>query len=173
MLGDAYEFLMRHFATESGKSKGQFYTPSEVSRILSRILDINKATISASTSFYDPTAGSASLLIKAGEESGRQVTLYGQEMDIATVGLASMNMVLHNQAHNLNGIKQGNTISNPQFLNPDGTLMTFDYSVANPPFSFSSWTNGLIDEKSKAEVYNCNRLSGYSIPPDKNGEYAF
>ncbi len=173
LLGDAYEFLMRHFATESGKSKGQFYTPSEVSRILSRILDINKATISASTSFYDPTAGSASLLIKAGEESGRQVTLYGQEMDIATVGLASMNMVLHNQAHNLNGIKQGNTISNPQFLNPDGTLMTFDYSVANPPFSFSSWTNGLIDEKSKAVVDKFNRFSGFGIPPDKNGDYAF
>jgi type I restriction enzyme M protein len=173
LLGDAYEFLMRHFATESGKSKGQFYTPSEVSRVLSKILGISKSTITASTSFYDPTAGSASLLIKAGEESGRQVTLYGQEMDIATVALAAMNMVLHNQAHNLNGIKQGNTIADPKFLNPDGTLMTFDYSVANPPFSLSNWTNGLIDEKSKAVVDKFNRFSGYGIPPDKNGDYAF
>lgn len=94
-------------------------------------------------------------------------------MDIATVALAAMNMVLHNQAHNLNGIKQGNTIADPKFLNPDGTLMTFDYSVANPPFSLSNWTNGLIDEKSKAVVDKFNRFSGFGIPPDKNGDYAF
>ncbi len=173
ILGDAYEFLMRHFATDSGKSKGQFYTPSEVSRVLSKIIGINKSNSTASTTIYDPTCGSGSLLIKAGEEAEKAVTLFGQEMDIATVALASMNMVLHNQAQNLHGIKQGNTISDPKFINTDGTLQSFDYAVANPPFSFSSWTNGLIDDKTKAVVDKFNRFSGFGTPPDKNGDYAF
>jgi type I restriction enzyme M protein len=173
ILGDAYEFLMRHFATESGKSKGQFYTPSEVSRVLAKIIGINKGNSTASTTIYDPTCGSGSLLIKAGEEAEKSVTLFGQEMDIATVALASMNMVLHNQAQNLHGIRQGNTISDPKFLKPDGTLETFDYAVANPPFSFASWTNGLIDDKTKAVVDKYNRFASFGTPPDKNGDYAF
>lgn len=164
---------MRHFATESGKSKGQFYTPSEVSRVLSKIIGINKNNSTASTTIYDPTCGSGSLLIKAGEEAEKSVTLFGQEMDIATVALASMNMVLHNQAQNLHGIKQGNTISDPKFLKIDGTIETFDYAVANPPFSFSSWTNGLIDDKTKAVADKYNRFAGFGTPPDKNGDYAF
>jgi type I restriction enzyme M protein len=176
ILGDAYEFLMRHFATESGKSKGQFYTPAEVSRILAKIIGINKSNTTASTTIYDPTCGSGSLLIKVGEEAEKAVTLYGQEMDIATVALASMNMVLHNQAQNLHGIRQGNTIADPKFVKRDGdkeVLETFDYAVANPPFSFASWTNGLIDEKAKAVVDKYNRFAGFGIPPDKNGDYAF
>ncbi len=91
-------FSCGHFATESGKSKGQFYTPSEVSRVLAKIIGINKGNSTASTTIYDPTCGSGSLLIKAGEEAEKSITLFGQEMDIATVALASMNMVLHNQA---------------------------------------------------------------------------
>lgn len=176
ILGDAYEFLMRHFATESGKSKGQFYTPAEVSRILAKIIGINKNNSTASTTIYDPTCGSGSLLIKVGEEAEKSVTLYGQEMDIATVALASMNMVLHNQAQNLHGIKQGNTIADPKFVKKDGekeVLETFDYAVANPPFSFASWTNGLIDDKTKAVVDKYNRFSGFGTPPDKNGDFAF
>lgn len=176
ILGDAYEFLMRHFATESGKSKGQFYTPAEVSRILAKIIGINKSNSTASTTIYDPTCGSGSLLIKVGEEAEKSVTLYGQEMDIATVALASMNMVLHNQAQNLHGIRQGNTIADPKFIKMDGgkeVLETFDYAVANPPFSFASWTNGLIDDKSKSVVDKYNRFSGFGTPPDKNGDYAF
>ena len=176
ILGDAYEFLMRHFATESGKSKGQFYTPAEVSRILAKIIGINKSNSTASTTIYDPTCGSGSLLIKVGEEAEKSVTLYGQEMDIATVALASMNMVLHNQAQNLHGIRQGNTIADPKFVKKDGdkeALETFDYAVANPPFSFASWTNGLIDEKAKAVVDRFNRFSGFGTPPEKNGDYAF
>jgi len=176
ILGDAYEFLMRHFATESGKSKGQFYTPAEVSRILAKIIGINKSNSTASTTIYDPTCGSGSLLIKVGEEAEKSVTLYGQEMDIATVALASMNMVLHNQAQNLHGIRQGNTIADPKFIKRDGdkeVLETFDYAVANPPFSFASWTNGLIDDKSKSIVDKYNRFSGFGTPPDKNGDYAF
>jgi type I restriction enzyme M protein len=176
ILGDAYEFLMRHFATDSGKSKGQFYTPAEVSRILAKIIGINKRNSTASTTIYDPTCGSGSLLIKVGEEAEKHVTLYGQEMDIATVALASMNMVLHNQAQNLHGIRQGNTISDPKFIRRDGDreiLETFDYAVANPPFSFASWTNGLIDDKSKSVVDKYNRFAGFGTPPDKNGDYAF
>lgn len=176
ILGDAYEFLMRHFATESGKSKGQFYTPAEVSRVLAKIIGINKSNSTASTTIYDPTCGSGSLLIKAGEEAEKSITLFGQEMDIATVALASMNMVLHNQAQNLHGIRQGNTIADPKFVRKDGdkeVLETFDYAVANPPFSFASWTNGLIDDKTKAVTDKYNRFAGFGIPPDKNGDYAF
>jgi len=96
ILGDAYEYLMRHFATESGKSKGQFYTPAEVSRIMAQISGIRIAQTSAATTVYDPTCGSGSLLLKVGDEAGTAVTLYGQEKDAATSGLARMNMILHN-----------------------------------------------------------------------------
>jgi N-6 DNA Methylase/HsdM N-terminal domain len=96
ILGDAYEYLMRHFATESGKSKGQFYTPAEVSRIIAQILGIRSAKTSNDTTVYDPTCGSGSLLLKVADEARIKVTLYGQEKDAATSGLARMNMILHN-----------------------------------------------------------------------------
>jgi type I restriction enzyme M protein len=102
LLGDAYEFLMRHFATESGKSKGQFYTPAEVSRVIAQVLGIRYANTTSNTSVYDPTCGSGSLLLKVADEAwhntGVQVTLFGQEKDNATAGLARMNMVLHDYA---------------------------------------------------------------------------
>src|ERR1700676_1563406 len=124
LLGDAYEYLMRHFATESGKSKGQFYTPAEVSRIIAQILGIRTAKTSASTTVYDPTCGSGSLLLKVADEAGTPVTLYGQEKDAATSGLARMNMILHNNPTAL--IRQGNTLTDPKFKEGD-TLKTFDY----------------------------------------------
>lgn len=116
LLGDAYEYLMRHFATESGKSKGQFYTPAEVSRIIAQVLGIRHAKTSNNTTVYDPTCGSGSLLLKIGDEArhgGRdvKVTLYGQEKDNATAGLARMNMILHDYA--TAEIKQGNTLASP------------------------------------------------------------
>ena len=83
---------MRHFATESGKSKGQFYTPAEVSRVIAQILGIRHAR----TTIHDPNCGSGSLLLKVADEAGAQVTLYGQEKD-ATSGLARRNMILHNK----------------------------------------------------------------------------
>lgn len=132
ILGDAYEYLMRHFATESGKSKGQFYTPSEVSRIMAKIIGIHEAQTSAATTVSDPTCGSGSLLLKVGDEAGTPVTLYGQEKDAATSGLARMNMILHNNPTAL--IMQGNTLTDPKFKDGD-TLKTFDFVVANPPFS--------------------------------------
>src|ERR1700679_2081498 len=126
ILGDAYEYLMRHFATESGKSKGQFYTPAEVSRIIAKILGIRDAKTSAATTVYDPTCGSGSLLLKVGDEAGTPVTLYGQEKDAATSGLARMNMILHNNPTAL--VAQGNTLTDPKFKDGDA-LKTFDYVV--------------------------------------------
>src|SRR5207247_2584624 len=113
ILGDAYEYLMRHAATESGKSKGQFYTPAEVSRIMAQLIGIREAKTSAATTVYDPTCGSGSLLLKVGDEAGTAVTLYGQEKDASTSALARMNMILHNNPTAL--IEQGNTLANPKF----------------------------------------------------------
>lgn len=165
ILGDAYEFLMRHFATESGKSKGQFYTPAEVSRILAQVIGIHQAKTTPDTTVYDPTCGSGSLLLKVADAAPTPVTLYGQEMDEATSGLAQMNMVLHNNASAL--ITQGNTLANPKHL--DGAaLKTFDYVVANPPFSDKRWSTGLTPDNDKFE-----RFKGFGIPPTKQGDYAY
>lgn len=87
LLGDAYEYLMRHFATESGKSKGQFYTPSEVSRVIAKVIGIQPENVTKSTSAYDPTCGSGSLLLKVAAEAGQNITLEGQEKDVMTVVL--------------------------------------------------------------------------------------
>jgi type I restriction enzyme M protein len=166
ILGDAYEYLMRHFATESGKSKGQFYTPAEVSRIMAKVIGI-KAAKSQDQTIYDPTCGSGSLLLKAADETEHGVTIYGQEKDVATAALARMNMILHNNP--TAEIKKGqSTLSDPLFLNPDGSLKTFDFVVANPPFSSKNWSNGFIPS---SDVYN--RFKGFGIPPSKNGDYAF
>ena len=166
ILGDAYEYLMRHFATESGKSKGQFYTPAEVSRIMAQIIGIHDAKTSNDTTVYDPTCGSGSLLLKVGEEATTNVTLYGQEKDATTSGLARMNMILHNNPTAL--IKQGNTLANPLFTNDDGQLKTFDYVVANPPFSDKRWSTG-IDPLNDPHA----RFQHYGTPPAKQGDYAY
>ena len=165
ILGDAYEYLMRHFATESGKSKGQFYTPAEVSRIMAQILGIRDAKTSASTTVYDPTCGSGSLLLKVGDEAGTDVTLYGQEKDAATSGLARMNMILHNNPTAL--IVQGNTLADPKFMD-GGTLKIFDYVVANPPFSDKRWSTGLDPLNDPFE-----RFKPFGTPPGKQGDYAY
>jgi type I restriction enzyme M protein len=165
ILGDAYEYLMRHFATESGKSKGQFYTPSEVSQIMAKILGIHEAKTSADTTVYDPTCGSGSLLLKVADEAGTPVSIYGQEKDAATSGLARMNMVLHNNPTAL--IHQGNTLSDPKFTD-DGTLKTFDYVVANPPFSDKRWSTGIDPLNDPHE-----RFKAFGAPPAKQGDYAY
>ena len=166
IIGDAYEYLMRNFATESGKSKGQFYTPAEVSRILAKVIGIDRAT-KRDTSVYDPACGSGSLLIRAADEAPFEVAIYGQEKDIATAGLAKMNLVLHNKA---SGEIAGNysTFSDPQFFEDDDektTLRRFDFVVANPPFSTKNWTDGLKEY---------GRFDGYGDrPPEKNGDFAW
>ena len=164
LLGDAYEYLMRHFATESGKSKGQFYTPSEVSQILAKVVGIKEDTPQDATA-YDPTCGSGSLLLKASDQAERGLTLYGQEMDNATSALARMNMILHNNT--TAKIWKGNTLSDPQWKDAPNQLKTFDFAVANPPFSNKNWTSGLNPE---ADIYN--RFT-WGIPPEKNGDYTF
>ena len=164
LLGDAYEYLMRHFATESGKSKGQFYTPAEVSRIMARVVGIGPATRQDQT-IYDPTCGSGSLLLKAANEAPGGITVYGQEMDNATWALARMNLILH--GHPTAELWCGNTLAAPYFKNKNDGLKTFDFAVANPPFSAKAWSSGLNpahDEYGRFE---------YGIPPAKNGDYAF
>lgn len=164
LLGDAYEYLMRHFATESGKSKGQFYTPAEVSRILAKVVGITPETRQDAT-VYDPTCGSGSLLLKVANEASNGLTIYGQEMDNATVALARMNMFMHN--YPTAEIWKDNTLSNPGWKNPDGSLKTFDFAVANPPFSYKSWSNGVSLTHDEFNRFN------YGVPPEKNGDYAF
>ena len=166
LLGDAYEYLMRHFATESGKSKGQFYTPAEVSRVMAKIVIAGQETTPSHT-VYDPTCGSGSLLIKVTDEAPTRLSIYGQEMDNATAALARMNMILH--GYETAEIWQGNTLANPHWTqeNNSNRLKTFDFVVANPPFSQKNWTNGLDPERDRFGRFV------YGVPPTKNGDYAF
>ncbi|MBK9351265.1 MAG: type I restriction-modification system subunit M [Sulfuritalea sp.] len=165
ILGDAYEYLMRHFATESGKSKGQFYTPAEVSRIMAKIIGIGGAGTTNNTTVYDPTCGSGSLLLKVGAEATAKVTLYGQEKDAATSGLARMNMILHDNPGAL--IMQGNTLADPKFKDGEA-LKSFDYVVANPPFSDKRWSTGFDPLHDPYE-----RFQTFGAPPAKQGDYAY
>lgn len=164
LLGDAYEYLMRNFATESGKSKGQFYTPAEVSRVMSKVIGIEPDTRQDQT-VYDPTCGSGSLLLKVADESPHGITIYGQENDNSTWALARMNMILH--GHPTADLWRGNTLSAPYFKNPDGSLRTFDFAVANPPFSTKAWSSGLDPRNDEFRRFE------YGIPPNRNGDYAF
>ncbi|HQU17204.1 MAG TPA: class I SAM-dependent DNA methyltransferase [Gammaproteobacteria bacterium] len=166
LLGDAYEYLMRHFATESGKSKGQFYTPAEVSRIIAQVIGLERAGELKEPTVYDPTCGSGSLLLKAADQAATgKLALYGQEMDLATWALARMNMILH--GHPTADLQRGNTLAAPHFKNRDDTLRTFDFAVANPPFSSKAWSHGLDP------THDAFGRFEYGIPPAKNGDYAF
>ena len=166
IIGDAYEYLMRKFATESGKSKGQFYTPAEVSRILANVVGISRCTNTSAT-VCDPACGSGSLLIRAIDAAPITIMGYGQEKESTTAGLAKMNAVLHRKAEIT--IKSGNTFSNPQYLDKsdNSILERFDYIVANPPFSMKNWRDGIAGKE-------YGRFEGYGdIPPEKNGDYAW
>ena len=166
LMGDAYEYLMRHFATESGKSKGQFYTPAEVSRIMAKVVGVDRSAELSEPTIYDPTCGSGSLLLKASDEaSAANIAIYGQEMDNATWALARMNMILHGHATAV--LWRGNTLAAPYFKNPDDSLKTFDFAVANPPFSSKAWSSGLDPANDEFGRFE------YGIPPAKNGDYAF
>jgi len=164
LLGDAYEYLMRHFATESGKSKGQFYTPAEVSRVIAQVIGISPDNTKASTTAYDPTCGSGSLLLKVAAQAGKQITLEGQEMDVTTAGLARMNMILHDFP--TANIQQGNTLANPKFRDGEA-LRRYDFVVANPPFSLKTWSTGLTPENDPYKRFE------WGVPPNKQGDYAF
>lgn len=163
ILGDAYEYLMKKFASEAGKSKGQFYTPSEVSRIMAKIIGIGQSEQNV-ISIYDMACGSGSLLLKAASEAkqNKKVYLYGQEKDTNTAGLCVMNMFLHGNETAI--IKVDNTLTKPQFLE-NGRLKTFDYCVANPPFSVKKWNTDM------EETYD--RFTGFGMPPEGCADYAF
>lgn len=166
IIGDTYEYLMRKFATESGKSKGQFYTPAEVSRILANVVGISRCTDTSAT-VCDPACGSGSLLIRAIDAAPIPIMGYGQEKESTTAGLAKMNAVLHRKAEIT--IKSGNTFSNPQYLDKsdNSILERFDYIVANPPFSMKNWRDGIAGKE-------YGRFEGYGdTPPEKNGDYAW
>jgi type I restriction enzyme M protein len=164
ILGDAYEYLMRHFATESGKSKGQFYTPSEVSRVIAKVIGISPSNTVAATTAYDPTCGSGSLLLKVAAEAGKHITLEGQEMDVSTAGLARMNMILHDFP--TANILMGNTLASPKFKDGE-RLRTYDYVVANPKFSDKTWSTGIIPEKDPFQRFT------WGVPPARQGDYAY
>ena len=165
ILGDAYEYLMRHFATESGKSKGQFYTPSEVSQVIAQVIGISPQNAVAKTTAYDPTCGSGSLLLKVAAQAGKQITLEGQEKDVTTAGLARMNMILHDFP--TANIQAGNTLAAPKFKVDEKTLRTYDYVVANPPFSDKTWSTGITPATDAYERF------GWGEPPSKQGDYAY
>jgi type I restriction enzyme M protein len=164
ILGDAYEYLMRHFATQSGKSKGQFYTPSEVSRVIAKVIGISPKNTKASTTAYDPTCGSGSLLLKVAAEAGKRITLEGQEKDVTTAGLARMNMILHDFP--TANIVSGDTLAAPKFKDGE-KLRTYDYVVANPPFSDKAWSTGLTPSKDHYQRF------AWGEPPAKQGDYAY
>lgn len=174
IIGDAYEYFMMKFAQESGKSKGQFYTPSEVSRIIARLIGIGtiRQIPTKKWTLYDPAAGSGSLLIRAADEApvddngNSIVTIFGQEKDHATAGLAKMNLILHQKG--TGEIKRGNTLVDPAFTDDFGELKKFDFIVMNPPFSDKSWSDGI---KTSEDKYK--RFDEYGIPPEKNGDYAW
>jgi type I restriction enzyme M protein len=164
ILGDAYEYLMRHFATESGKSKGQFYTPAEVSRVIAKVIGIAPQNARAATTAYDPTCGSGSLLLKVAAEAGKHITLEGQEKDVTTAGLARMNMILHDFP--TASILSGNTLAAPKFKDGEH-LRTYNYVVANPPFSDKTWSTGLTPSTDPFQRF------AWGVPPAKQGDYAY
>lgn len=168
LLGDAYEYLIEQFAADAGKKGGEFYTPREVERIIIQILKPHEKD-----HIYDMAVGSGGFLLEAyhylkdvaGEKKARTLYLYGQEINLGTYAIAKINMFLHGL--DSASIERGDTLSEPKFLNADGSLQTFDICVANPPYSIKDW---------ESEIFRANkhgRLTGYEMPPTKNADYAF
>ena len=160
VIGDAYEFLISEFASDAGKKGGEFFTPSEVSSLLAKLVQARE-----SNTIYDPTCGSGSLLIKASKEIGnRNFTIFGQEKNSQTHSICRMNMLLHGIEDAK--IRRGDTLINPQHLQ-ENKLQTFDVIVANPPFSLKEWGA----EHAENDIYE--RFKDYAIPPKTKGDYAF
>ena len=159
ILGDAYEYLIGEFAAGSGKKGGEFYTPSQVSKILAQIVTLNKPEIK---SIYDPTCGSGSLLIRAGNYA-KIGHFYGQELNRTTYNLARMNMLLHGIHYKNFTIRQGDTLTDDKF--PD---LKAEAIVANPPFS-AKWKG-----KDDPTLANDERFSPYgALAPKSSADYAF
>ena len=164
VIGNAYEFLIKNFASTSGKKAGEFYTPPEVSTLMARLMDPQEGD-----EICDPTCGSGSLLMKCGRlvrerKQSRRYALFGQEAIGSTWALAKMNMFLHGEDNHR--IEWGDTIRNPKLLDTDSTLKHFDIVVANPPFSLEKW--GF--DGAEADRYSRFRRG---VPPRTKGDYAF
>ena len=168
LIGDAYEYLMKNFASESGKSKGQFYTPAEVSRIMAKVIGIGKDERQM-ISIYDPTCGSGSLLLRAKAEAKHNVSIDGQEKDLATIGMARMSMIIHgvDDAE----LCHGDTLNDPLHKENDTTLQTFDYVVANPPFSMKGWRKSAKEQDIFGRWGFGDNFA--PVPPPGCGDYAF
>jgi type I restriction enzyme M protein len=159
IIGDSYEFLISLFAGEAGKKAGEFYTPSEVSTLLAKLVEPQLGN-----RICDPTCGSGSLLIKVAKEvGGKNYSLYGQENNGSTWALCRMNMFLHEQDSAT--IEWGDTINNPKLLEND-QLMKFHIVVANPPFSLDKWGA----DTAIADQFNRFHRG---VPPKSKGDYAF
>lgn len=168
LLGDAYEYLIKQFAADAGKKGGEFYTPREVERVIMGILKPHQKD-----HIYDPTAGSGGFLLeaynhlkqKSGEKIAKSLYLYGQEINLSTFAIAKINMFLHGL--DSADIRRGDTIANPQFLNTNGNLQTYDIVVSNFPYAINEWDYELF----RTNKYG--RLEGYEMPPQKVADYAF
>lgn len=159
VIGDSYEYLISMFAGEAGKKAGEFYTPSEVSTLLAKLINPQSGD-----RICDPACGSGSLLIKVAKEiEGKNYALYGQENNGSTWALARMNMFLHEEDNA--EIAWGDTLNNPQLKEKDA-LMKFDIVVANPPFSLDKWG---AEQASTDEFNRFHR----GVPPKSKGDYAF
>lgn len=169
LIGDAYEYLMRNFATQSGKSKGQFYTPAEASRLAAKLINIEADTRQLIT-IYDMAAGSGSLLLRAADESRAGMTaIYGQEKDLSTLNMAKMNMIIHGMDNY--DLRLGDTLNAPHHLEDSNTRDGFDYCVANPPFSLKGWQKSAQDDDLFSRWSKNDKKIG--LPPNGNGDYAF
>src|SRR6266446_5128331 len=153
---------------EGASESGKVYTPSEVSRMMAKAIGISPANSKAATTAYDPTCGSGSLLLKVATEAGKHITLEGQEKDVTTAGLARMNMILHDFP--TANVLSGNTLFDPKFKDGE-QLCTYDYVVANIPFSDKTWSTGLtLGEGGSGDRFQ--RFT-WGVPPKKQGDYAY
>lgn len=174
IIGDAYEYMISNFASDAGKKGGEFFTPSEVSRLVAELVDPKE-----NERIYDPTCGSGGLLLKAyNKVTSHKVAVYGQEVNNQTWALCKMNMFLHGVDDAV--IWQGDTLANPQNIKDD-KLMKFQCVVANPPFSLDKWDSGFLSraggedkkkEKMNASLDMFNRFE-WGVPPTSKGDYAF
>lgn len=173
IIGDAYEYMIANFASDAGKKGGEFFTPSQVSKLVATLVDPQK-----NDRIYDPTCGSGGLLLKAYHQAHtNKVAIYGQEKNMQTWALCSMNMFLHG----IDDAKiwQGDTLANPQNIEDD-KLMKFQVVVANPPFSLDKWDSGFLpdtaDDKKKSKMsadLDIYHRFDWGVPPSSKGDYAF
>jgi type I restriction enzyme M protein len=158
ILGDAYEYLIGQFASGAGKKAGEFYTPQQVSMVLSKIVTTGKTKL---RSVYDPTCGSGSLLLRVAKEVKDVAYFYGQELNRTTYNLARMNMIMHDVHYSKFDIKQEDTLERPQHKDK-----RFEAIVANPPFS-TQWTASSL-------FLTDDRFSQYGkLAPSSKADFAF